>query len=286
MMHREEKLEIAKRLRHLEEMEMSRDDLEQMLEDELAKPEAEMDTELVQLLLEELEEAPSEAEEQASWNRIDHQLRAKRRRRMVSLAARAAAIVVAVAGLAYGMYGTARAFNWTFLLRLMNPFAETFMVYSGNEPEATEPPAPAEVYGDTFSSTTQMDFASLADCPDRIDQYPAKPVWMPERFHYLMGSMYADMHMTSVSHMFKSGDGRCMVDIIVFADDIAASTYQFEQVPDHNVTDNRSGYQIKFYHNTENDILTASWMVENAHYCVSGTIREEEIISILNSMMK
>ena len=52
MMNRNEKLEIAKRLRLSTESELSRDDLEQILDAELSKPEAEMDTELVQQILE------------------------------------------------------------------------------------------------------------------------------------------------------------------------------------------------------------------------------------------
>ena len=59
MLNRNEKLEIAKRLRLSTESEMSRYDLEQMLEAELNKPEDEMDTELVQQILEILEDGLS-----------------------------------------------------------------------------------------------------------------------------------------------------------------------------------------------------------------------------------
>ena len=60
MMNRNEKLEIAKRLRLSTESELSRDDLEQILDAELSKPEAEMDTELVQQIVDLLEETPSQ----------------------------------------------------------------------------------------------------------------------------------------------------------------------------------------------------------------------------------
>ena len=77
MLNRNEKLEIAKRLRLSTESEMSRYDLEQMLEAELNKPEDEMDTELVQQILEILEDGPSMEQQHKSWQQIDKRLKFK-----------------------------------------------------------------------------------------------------------------------------------------------------------------------------------------------------------------
>ena len=77
MMNRNEKLEIAKRLRHSEEMEMSCDDLEALMEAELNKPKDEMDTELVQQILELLEEAPSQVQQHDAWEKTHNRLKFK-----------------------------------------------------------------------------------------------------------------------------------------------------------------------------------------------------------------
>ena len=286
MLNRNEKLEIAKRLRHLKEMEMSRDDLESMLEAELTKPEAEMDAELVQQILEELEDAPSQEQQRESWARISKRLSVGKWQSVVTGLARIAAVGVILVAFMFATYGTAKALNWEFLLRLMKPFAETFMVYTGDDLAATPEPKTSEVYSDDGLEFTQAEFTTLADCPDRIDGYPAKPVWMPERFVYLQGSMYADTLITSITHVYQSDMGICIIDISMLEDESQANAYHFEQLPAENTSKYIAGRQIAFYHNSDNTTLTASWMCDNVHYTITGSISEEEITKVIDSMMK
>lgn len=287
MMNLNDKLEIAKRLRLSSEMEMSRDELAQMLEDELAKPEAEMDDQLVQDILELLGDTPTPQQQNHSWKQIEKKLTAKSLwHPVIRTAARIAAAGVILVALTFATYSTARAFNWEFLLRLMKPFAETFMVYSGDTPEATAVPVQAEQYDDFSMAFTQEDFTTLADCPREIDGYPVKPDWMPEQFVYLHGSMYADLLTTSFTHVFSSNDGVCIIDVTKFVDSQDAISYHYEQLPENNESMYVAGYQVAFYSNTDGANITASWLAENTHYCVTGVLSKEEIISILQSMMK
>ena len=117
MMNRNEKLEIAKRLRLSTESELSRDDLEQILDAELSKPEAEMDTELVQQILEMLEETPSQAQQREAWRKTDKRLKLKQWQPVVTGLTRIAAVGVILVALMFATYGTAQALNWEFLLR-------------------------------------------------------------------------------------------------------------------------------------------------------------------------
>lgn len=286
MMNRNEKLEIAKRLRLSTESELSRDDLEQMLDAELSKPEAEMDTELVQQILDLLEETPSQAQQREAWRKTDKRLKLKQWQPVVTGLTRIAAVGVILVALMFATYGTAQALNWEFLLRLMKPFAETFMVYTGNKPDATPLPQTSEVYSDVELTFTQMEFATLADCPDDIDGYLVKPVWIPERFTYLFGSMYSDFQVTAISHVFNSSEGRCIMDISKFRDSKDASLYHYEQLPENNVSMYVAGCQVAFYYNTDNTQLSASWLYENTNYVITGAINKEEIVSIIESMMK
>ena len=286
MMNRNEKLEIAKRLRLSKESELSRYDLEQMLEAELTKPDAEIDTELVQQILELLEESPSQEQKRKSWEQIDKKLSFRKRRPIVSGLARIAAVGVILVAIMFATYGTAQALNWEFLLRLMKPFAETFMIYSGDKPDPTPEPVTSEVYDDMEMEFTQAEFDTLADCPDKVDGYPAKPVWMPEQFTYVQGSMYSDMQITTITHVFRSDSGNCIIDISMLEDKNNTDAYQFEQLPAVNTSMYVAGYQVTFYLNTRNAQVTASWFDQNVHYSITGKISEDEIISILESMMK
>lgn len=286
MLNRNEKLEIAKRLRLSTESEMSRDDLEQMLEAELTKPEDEMDTEFVQQILELLEDEPTQAQQYESWKQIEKTLTVKKWQPVVSGLARIAAVGVILVAIMYATYGTAQALNWEFLLRLMKPFAETFMVYTGGAPEPTPLPQSEELYVDFAMTFTQQEFATLADCPDEIDGYPVKPVWMPEQFEYLQGSMYSDYQVTSISHVFRSNEGSCILDISKFENDDDATQYHYEQIPAENTTMYVAGYQLAIYYNTDNAKLTATWLRDNTNYCITGALSEEEVTAILESMMK
>jgi len=286
MLNRNEKMEIAKRLRHLNEMEMSRDELEQLLDAELSKPEAEMDAELIEQILELLEDTPSQNRQQASWQKIDKRLSSKHRRLAVTWSVRIAAAAVLMVAIMFATYGTAYAFNWEFLLRLMRPFAETFMVYSGDKPEPAAEPVTIEVYDDMGMEFTQTEFSTLADCPDKVEGYPAKPIWIPERFSYVQGSMYSDFQVTSFSHIFSCADDWCIVDITKFRSNEDATSFYFEQLPEENTSMYVAGYQIAFYRNTHNAYLTASWLAENTHYCITGALSEEETVLIIESMMK
>lgn len=287
MLNRNEKLEIAKRLRLSTESEMSRDDLEKLLEEELTKPDAEMDATLVQMILELLEDGPSEEEQHDAWQQIENQLSSKRRwQPALNMLARIAAIGVILLAVMFTMYGTARAFNWEFLLRWMRPFAETFMLYSGDLPEATAVPAPSEVYSDAVSDIAQTEFTSLADCPDEIAGYPAKPVWMPERFAYVQSSYYADAQMSSITHLYQCDDGVCIVDVIVYNPDNGVNSYSYEQTNSTSYTTNVAGYDATYYKNNEGGLISAAWMDEAANYSINGSLSEEELTTILTTMMK
>lgn len=286
MMNRNEKLEIAKRLRLSTESELSRYDLEQMLDAELSKPEAEMDTELVQQILELMEETPSQEQQRKSWQKTSKRLKFKQWQPVVSGLTRIAAVGVILVAIMFATYGTAQALNWEFLLRLMRPFAETFTIYSGDKPDPTPEPVISEVYDDVGMEFTQTEFATLADCPDKIDGYPIKPIWMPERFEYLQGSMYSDAHITSITHVFTSNGEYCVIDISMLQDKNEANAYRFEQIPAENMSVYAAGYQIAFYNNTDNTALTASWLAENTTYFITGPISKEDILSIIESMMK
>ena len=200
--------------------------------------------------------------------------------------ARIAAVGIILVALMHTTYSSAQAFNWEFLLRIIRPFAETFMVYTGDTPDPTVTPEANEVYDDEMMYCSYTEFATLADCPDKLDESPVKPSWMPERFTYLQGSMYTDRHVTTITHVYNSTDGSCIVDIAKFREQQDASSYHYEQIPADNESMYVAGCQIAIYRNSRNATLTASWLLENTHYCITGMLSKEEMIQTIEKMMK
>lgn len=76
------------------------------------------------------------------------------------------------------------------------------------------------------------------------------------------------------------------MDISKFRDSKDASLYHYEQLPENNVSMYVAGCQVAFYYNTDNTQLSASWLYENTNYVITGAINKEEIVSIIESMMK
>ena len=87
---------IIEHLRNDHDTELMRHELESMLERELAKPESEVDVQLVDELLAALEaEEPAETEKQITWNAIEDTLQHERRQRRIVALHRAAACIAA-----------------------------------------------------------------------------------------------------------------------------------------------------------------------------------------------
>lgn len=287
MTNRNENLEITKRLRLSSESEMSRDDLELMLEEELTKPEDEMDPELIQLILATLEDTPSSKAQRESWKQIEQKLSSKRQwLPAMNGLTRIAAIGVILVAVMFATYGTAQAFNWEFLLRLMRPFAETFRLYSGDSPTATPVPDASHIYGDIVLDITQKEFTTLEECPSEIAGYPIKPVWMPEQFAYMQGSLYIDALLTTVTHTYSSDAGFCLVDITILDDSGSNNAFEYEHTNAANTVNAYvAGYKTTFYYNNEGILSSASCIVDTAHYSITGNVTKDEIIRILEEMI-
>lgn len=120
---------IIERLTNDPALEMKRHELEDLLESEVNKPAEEIDAQLVSDLLDILqpEEVPSGVQMEV-WKRINKQINPKPRKthRLLQRLVAAAAIIVLLFGLSLG---AAKAFRWTFLLKLLQPVAESFGIY-------------------------------------------------------------------------------------------------------------------------------------------------------------
>lgn len=119
-------MEIISRLQSTQNNEMSRKELEQLLDEELARPEANIDTELVDSLLNLLEgEAPEPAllnrQCRRSWRQIEQRLHKPAWPAVVAWAARGVAAIALIIALFFVTYQTAEALNWRGLLRRMQP---------------------------------------------------------------------------------------------------------------------------------------------------------------------
>lgn len=283
MLKNQELSEIMKCMHNDAETEMSRDVLEDMLNKELCKPEEEMDADLVRELLLLLEDGVTGQEQQEAWRATAEQLPVRRMHPVLKWGARLAATLVILLGLSALTYKTAEAFNWQLVLRLMRPFAETFMLYAG--PQPVEEAAPIVTYGETAKPDEPRQYASVEEVPAQLLGYPARPYGMPERFTYLQGSCYSDDLSTSLTHVYSSDDGICIFTLLILNDSEQITSYQYERTPEETREQYFAGCRVTYYLNSDDMTMSAYWTQDNAQYSIFGGIDEAELERIVEATM-
>lgn len=283
-MRREQELsEIVKGLYADAETEMSDDDLEALLDEELDKPAEQMDADLVRELLLLLEDGTKGSEQQEAWRKTAGKLKRKGLQPVLKWTARIAAVLLIVVGMSVLTYRTAEAFNWQLVLRLMRPLADSFVLYTG--PEQEEPTYSGETYGEGLKLDEPLQFTGAEEAPALLLGYPARPYGIPERFAYLQGTCYADDLSTSITHVYSSADGVCIFTLTILNTGDLTSSYQYERTLSEPQEQYVAGCRVVYYFNSDDLTMSASWTRDSAQYSVFGSIDETELTRIVEATM-
>ena len=255
-------------------------ELNQILEEELAKPEEEIDTQLIAELIDLLEpEAPSVQGKDANWEVICQKLLQPKRK--IVILRRVAAIAASIVLLFTVSLTSAKAFNWTFLLKYLVPVAQTFgIVTSDYLPEET---STIEYRTEDAEDSQEIDFYSLDEMPTELGMAVAESSCVPEGYHFESGVWFQDIFVEKYSLSFSDGDTWFILEILDFADDEdLAIDFEFERQISVPRTLNIDGTDITLYHNTKGLSLFASWLVGNTHYNVNGMLSENDLSYIVH----
>ena len=293
MLSREDMMEIVRRMCEDTEPDMSEEELQQLLEAELAKDKDEMDMSLVKELLLTLEEGATQQEQEEALRRVLARLRSRGRLPAALRAmGRIAVIVLVILGLLTLTYKTAEAFNWEFLLRLLSPGAETFTMYTDEKtgqgeatPAGTEAAPDGFVYDDELKPGEPVMYASPDEVPGTLRGYPARPQGMPERMIYLQGSAFCDDLSTTVTHVFLDGQNTCIFTMMIVRADVDTSSMEYEKTVADVTRIQVAGCDLAYYHNSDDANLYASWTRDRAQYSVFGMLTVEELMQIVHETM-
>lgn len=283
MPNRFEHRELMNQLIHDKKSELMPHELNDILEKELSKPAEDVDVQLVNDLLDLLgAEEPTAAQKEACWQNIQkkrkpcHWQRALRR-----IAAAAAAIMV----LFFVSFETAKAFRWTFLLKLLAPVAETFGIYSTSTFDSETSANINAIVLDDDTEYEQLTYASIDQMPSELNGYKALPGWVPERFAFAQGSYYQDPDMEHSTLLYQYADHSLSVELYIYKNDESVFGYTFERTLPEPATEEINGFSVNFYHNKmHGELMAASWIDDAAHYQVHGNVSEEEMRQIIGSM--
>ena len=291
--------EQVKQILHHSSKEVTEEKLNEILEKELQKPDNEVDLELVDEILAELnpmEVTPDEIS--ASWTRLEAKInqngptakagtektaraRKRIRRPLLVFLRRAVLAAAAVVLLFFVSLGSARAMRWTFLLKLLNPIAQTFGI-SLDELKPDTPPA--EAYSSRIDAQSMQQFSTEDEIPIEYNGYRIKLNNIPERFTFSNGTFYPSDLMKTFNCMYQSGDEWLFYNVNIFETDQVGIEYQFETTMEVQEKRQIGMIELTFYHNGDDETQSVSWVDRNAHYSIYGHISLEELTDIINGI--
>ena len=260
-------------------------DLNEMLDQELSKSAEDIDTQLVKDLLDLLEEeVPTQKSKDECWKAIQAHTQKKDSGRRNAVLRRISAVAAALVMVIVVSFGTAKAFNWTFLLKLLGPAMETFGIYSTNSPNNHADDNDGHEYVDEDLEFAQVNYTAMEDMPTQLRGYTIVPRWIPERYTFATGSIYEDKDIATASMCFQYDEEFLILNISFYANDEDATAFTYEAYTESEHSMQVENQSVKYYHNDSGEIRAVSAIAQNVHVYIGGRLSEHELEQIIASM--
>ena len=264
--------------------ELMPNDLNKMLEEELSKPADQVNAQRVQELLDLLAvRKPTPEEKDACWKAIQRKVTRGESHSGRKRARRLAAAITLVA-ICLVFLGTASAFNWSFLLKWLEPLADTFGIYSTVKQVTESPVESNTAFTDSDTDYEQRNYTSLEDMPIEMKGYRIIPEWVPERFEFVQGSIYEDESMSKAALYYQAGEDNLSVTVSCFANDEDSSSFTYEQTATEQHSMSVQDQTLTYFFNDAGEIRAASKIESEAHIYIGGNITEDELAQIAASI--
>lgn len=287
-----ENQELLQQFLNVPEREVDRKRLQQILDDEINKPEDQIDLRLVDGILAALETEPVDKKEaNASWDRLDRKIseleeKEKKhpphtgKKKAFGFMGRIAAVAASLILLFFLSLASARAMKWTFLLKILNPIAQTFGI-SLDERNPDLPQSAVTILNDESIGSTQ--FSSEADVPEMYKGYKIRLNHVPERFSLDNGYFFSNPEMIKILCYYQDTEaGWLQYGVTIFPYEEISGQLDFEKTEDRAIAQYAGMKEITIYNNTDEGIVSSSWIDRNAHYSIYGSVTEAEMNELLH----
>ena len=219
------------------------------------------------------------------WQGISDRLDKEAPSRRLGFSWRRVAVAVVAAILLLTMtLGVAQALRWTFLLKLLEPLAQTFGIVTTDQlTESDSIEGEVSVEGD---DTEQIVYDSFEAMPKTYKGHVVVPGWVPERYAFDHGTFFDNGWVEKHTVSYRYNDQSLSIDMILNRDEDAAVDYQYERAIDEPKTIDVEGIEALFYENSREGSIYAVWINDNVNYNLFGVVTREELIRIIGSMNK
>lgn len=285
MMSNQIKSKIMERLANDPALEMNYDDLEQLLEAELAKPADEIDTVLVDEILDAMN-APEPDPEQMrrSWHAVKASLPRQAKAHVPRAIVRFGAVTAAVIMIMFVTLREAEAFRWTLIEKILKPVAETFGIVITNQEDTTPEENESTLYSIEDAPSTFIEYASLEEIPETAHRYPIRPKWIPTGYAFSSASMHSGFGVDIFSLNFTKQNKWFGLTIDILTDPEAVYSHVFERNLDVPTEVQIGPHNVTVYSNADNKNCSAFWINENAYYYLVGDLTDSEVFNFIKHM--
>jgi len=276
---------LIEHLKNDKTTELMPHDLRAMLDQELTKSADQVDTQLVRDLLDLLEEeAPTQKSKEECWDAIQKQTQKQGNKGRNVVLRRICTVAAALVLVVFVSFETAKAFNWTFLLKLLGPTMETFGIYSAYNPISSTDESVNHEYADEDIEYGQVNYTKLEDMPTKLNGYTIVPGWVPERYTFETGSVFEGDSMTVVSLFFRNEGAYLSFSISFYENEEDTSAFVYESYTESEHSIQVEEQLVTYYFNDTGEIRAASAIAQNVHVYIGGSITEYELEQIIASM--
>lgn len=291
----------------------SNDDIEALIEAELAKGDQRMDSARVLALIDlvlkrqgwmnadgELirdgQPLDLEARRGDNWRRLEDKMNATEpvkekptRRGWLARSKRGLTAIACCLLLLVTSFGAAQAFGWDFLVRIFRPVMETLglnlnvspdegagdLIRKQEAPERHEQAVP-EVISQRISERSQV--------PQSFGPFRALPSWLPRGYQFSYAEIYQDYNEGRLFSCYRDGDDELFVQIVAFSDISYVAANSFEQ----QIEDARIAAGAETADNpafiTDGDFCTGIYSGELAYIMVWGNLSQADISAVITSL--
>jgi hypothetical protein len=174
------------------------------------------------------------------------------------------------------------ALRWTFLLRLLEPLAQTFGIVTTDQ--LTESDSIEGEVSVEDDDTEQIVYDSLETMPKVLNGHVVIPGWVPERYVFEQGVVYNNGLFEKDNVMYRNNDEWLSIDTMIYQDEDITVDFQYEREIDEPKTIDVDGTEVLLYENSSEGSVYVAWVNGNVNYSLFGTVTEEELKLIIESM--
>lgn len=245
---------------------VSRGQLERMMEEELSKEAAEIDTDYVDELARLILEC---GDGQSVSGNAGKPAGRRVHRQMMKIAAAAAVLTLILGGM-----NVAGAWSWIEIVEFFTPLMEQLGIQVNVQPEETinEIRKNDEVHaaGETWDELRDGVITDLTGLPTAVDGYPVVPPVLPEGFEFVRANVFSDASMKTVLMTFERDGVELYAELMLYAEEIGNAVWFSEQIPE-----TMRLHDIHIYEDCE--VWTAYLKLERGYYNIWGKLEEGEI---------